>query len=286
MNPTDYALSHEPRNEIIDVTPPLASQWLENNEGNRRLNWNYIAQLARDMKTGRFVCTHQGIAFDTQGRLIDGQHRLWAVLEAEVTVRMRVFFNEPPENLLHIDGNCPRQMADRITIGRTLGTVRSTELATLRAMVGGIGMVTRRRTVQEEIAMFEKHRDAVRFSHEHLPMTRPAGISNAMTRAVIARAHYCLTDSQGLARFCEVLRTGASAHDGEHLIILLRNNLLDLRKQGATQWARQRQYGLVSRGLLAYVRHESLTVLRAATAELFLLPEEVPAGLAGQPVLI
>jgi hypothetical protein len=285
MNPVDFALSQQPRNEIMDVTPALASQWLENNEGNRRLNWNFISQLARDMKAGRFVCTHQGIAFDIQGRLIDGQHRLWAVLEAEVTVRMRVFFNESPENILHIDGNCPRQMADRMTMGRTLGTVRSNELATLRAMVGGIGMVTRRRTVQEEIALFEMHRDAVRFTHEHLPATRPAGISNAMTRAAIARAYYCTTEYRLLERFCEVLRTGASAHDGEHLIVLLRNHLLDLRRQGTTQWGRQRQYGLVSRALTAYLRHESLTVLRAATAEMFLLPEEVPAHLMAKPAV-
>ena len=141
MKPTDFVQTHEPHNEIMEVTPAVAERWLEGNEGNRRLNWNYIAQLARDMKAGRFACTHQGLAFDIHGRLIDGQHRLWAVLEAEVTVRMRVFFNEPPENLLHIDGNCPWQMADRMTMGRTLGTVRSTELATLRAMVGGLGMV-------------------------------------------------------------------------------------------------------------------------------------------------
>lgn len=275
MNPIDVMFSREPRNQIMDITPPLAGQWLENNEGNRRLNWNYISQLARDMKAGCFTCTHQGIAFDTQGRLIDGQHRLWAIIEAEVTVRMRVFFNESPENILHIDGNCPRQMADRMTMGRTLGTVRSNELATLRAMVGGIGMVTRRRTVQEEMDLFEVHRDAVRFTHEYLPMTRPAGISNAMTRAVIARAYYCTTHTQQLGRFCEVLRTGASAHDGEHVIVLLRNHLLDIRRQGATHSARQRQYGLVARALVAYLQREPVAILRAASSELFLLPEEV-----------
>ena len=280
MIATNQLSNHEPYNQVMEITPIIATQWLENNEGNRRLNWNYIAQLARDMKAGCFVCTHQGIAFDNQGRLIDGQHRLWAIVEAGVLARMRVFFNEPPDNLHLIDGACPRQKADRMTIAQTLGTVRSNELATLRAMVGGIGMATRRRTFQEEMDLFEKHSDAVRFAHEHLPATRPAGLSNATIRAVIARARYCFADPLVLERFCEVLRTGASAHDGEHLIVLLRNHLLELRKDGTTLWGRQRQYGLVSRALLAYCRYESLTILRAATFELFLLPEEVPAEFA------
>jgi len=264
----------QPYNEIVEVTPALAAAWLDQNENNRPVNWNYVAQLARDMKAGRFPCTHQGIAFDTSGRLIDGQHRLWAVLEADIPVRIRVFRNEPPENIVHIDGNCPRRAADRITLARTLGTVRTDELATLRAMLAGIAMTTRHRTVHEEMELLDKHRSAVRFAHEHLPVTRPAGIANGMTRAVVARAWYCVSDDWVLARFCEVLRSSISAGEQERPIVLLRDQLIELRNQGATRKARQRQYALTSRALLAYLQGEHLSILRAPTYDLFLLPEE------------
>jgi len=268
----------QPYNKIVNINPDLAAAWLDKNENNRPINWNYVAQLARDMKAGRWRLTHQGIAFDTQGRLIDGQHRLWAVIEADVTVPMRVFFNEPAENIVHIDGNCPRQAAHRITLARTLGTVRADELATLRAMLAGVSLATKRRTLHEEMELLETHRPAVLFAHEQLPGTRPAGIANSMTRAVVARAWYCEPDTALLTRFCEVLRTGMSSAEQERPVVLLRNQLVELRRRGTTRNIRQRQYGLTSRALSAYVNKEPLSVLRVPAYELFLLPEEVEAA--------
>jgi len=88
----------EPYNVVMDITPSQAFAWLEGNTHNRPLDQAHVERLARDMKAGRWRLTHQGIAFDTTGLLVDGQHRLWAVIEADVTVPMRVFFNEPPES--------------------------------------------------------------------------------------------------------------------------------------------------------------------------------------------
>ena len=42
------------------------------------------------MINGDWQLTHQGIAFDTTGRLIDGQHRLHAIIEAGVPVQILV----------------------------------------------------------------------------------------------------------------------------------------------------------------------------------------------------
>jgi hypothetical protein len=221
-------------NEIVEVTPALAASCLDKNENNRPVNWNYVSQLARDMVAGRFAVAHQGIAFDTNGKLIDGQHRLWAIIEADVPVRSRVFYNEPAENLVHIDGNCPRQTSHRMSLSRTLGTVRTDELATLRALVGGISMVSKRRTVHEEMELLDKHRAAIRFAHEQLPSTRPAGIANSMTRAAVARAWYCVTNERVLMRFCEVLRSRMPGAENERVIVLLRDQLVGLRKQRTT----------------------------------------------------
>jgi hypothetical protein len=165
-----------------------------------------------------------------------------------------------------------------MSLGGALGTVRTDELATLRAMLGGISMVTKRRTIHEEMELLEKHRAAVQFAHQHLAVARPAGIANSMTRAVVARAWYCVTLDVFLTRFCEVLRTGIPACDAEHVVVLLRDQLTGLRNQRTTSAARQRQYALTSRALSAYLRSESLSILRAPTFELFPLPEEVDSA--------
>lgn len=66
------------------VTPELAMEWLEYNfENNRSIKRSYVEKLKLEMTSGSFKVTHQAIAFDEGGKLIDGQHRLTAIMESE-----------------------------------------------------------------------------------------------------------------------------------------------------------------------------------------------------------
>lgn len=62
--------------------------------------------------------------------------------------------------------------------------------------------------------------------------------------------------------------------DREHPVILLRNQLIELRQGRATRQSRHRQYGLTSQALVAYINNESLRALRVPSYELFLLQGE------------
>ncbi|MEI8064585.1 MAG: hypothetical protein WCH84_11045, partial [Verrucomicrobiota bacterium] len=84
--------TNEPYDLWIDVTPALAWQWLKNNYGNRTIKDDMVVAYARDMVNGVWAATHQGLAFDVDERLIDGQHRLKAVIMANRTVKMKVTF--------------------------------------------------------------------------------------------------------------------------------------------------------------------------------------------------
>jgi hypothetical protein len=75
---------------IETITPRIASSYLELNINNRPLRKSHISLLALDMVNGDWQVTHQGIAFDTNGVLIDGQHRLHAIIEAGVPIQMSV----------------------------------------------------------------------------------------------------------------------------------------------------------------------------------------------------
>ena len=86
------------------VTPEMAMDWLENyNTNNRRLSEKRIQVMARDIAEGRWRLTHVGIAFATDGTLIDGQHRLWAVIEAGIAVEFFVWRNVDPKTMMVID---------------------------------------------------------------------------------------------------------------------------------------------------------------------------------------
>lgn len=75
---------------LTSIGPDKATEFLKRNKTNRPLRAKVVEQYALDMKKGHWLPNHQGIAFDTSGNLIDGQHRLEAIKLANVTVKILV----------------------------------------------------------------------------------------------------------------------------------------------------------------------------------------------------
>lgn len=69
----------KPATEVIQVTPRIARDWLKHNTSNRPMRPSHIENLRLSFERGEYVQTHQGVAFDASGVLIDGQHRLTAI---------------------------------------------------------------------------------------------------------------------------------------------------------------------------------------------------------------
>jgi hypothetical protein len=79
--------------KMVLVTPEIAASWLTHNIVNRPMNPRSVEALAWDMRRGKWTLTHQGIAFNTDGLLVDGQHRLRAIVAANQSVPLLVTFN-------------------------------------------------------------------------------------------------------------------------------------------------------------------------------------------------
>jgi hypothetical protein len=76
---------------VINVTPEMAKSFLAfNYKGNRNLKPSWVKDLAGRIQRGEWRLTHQGILFDKNGNLVDGQHRCHAIVEAGVPVDMVV----------------------------------------------------------------------------------------------------------------------------------------------------------------------------------------------------
>jgi hypothetical protein len=69
------------KTELVSVNPQLAREWLKKNTKNRAIRPSHVETLRQSFERGEQVTTHQGIAFDTEGFLIDGQHRLAAIAQ-------------------------------------------------------------------------------------------------------------------------------------------------------------------------------------------------------------
>lgn len=101
--------------EFLLVTPAMAERWLTRNTNNRKARKPLIDRLARDIAGGEYLENGSAVCFDTNGVLIDGQHRLMAIVQSGVPVHTLVVSNLDPRAILTIDDGAKRTMADRFT---------------------------------------------------------------------------------------------------------------------------------------------------------------------------
>ena len=87
-----------PTTTIETITPETARLYLEFNSNQQRsIRYGWVRSLSKMIKDGDFILTHQSIAFDKTGALIDGQHRLLAIVDAEKPARIMVTRGVDPE---------------------------------------------------------------------------------------------------------------------------------------------------------------------------------------------
>lgn len=111
------------RSKTQKITPNKAEQMLRSNTANRPLSKPVVRSFAEAMRRGAWKVTHQGIAFDTRGELVDGQHRLAAVIESDQTVEMTVFTDVPADTFDVLDTGKRRNAADALAIEGEKSTV-------------------------------------------------------------------------------------------------------------------------------------------------------------------
>lgn len=106
--------TRKPSHSFVQLTPELAEKWLGQNIGNRNLRRQKVQQYARDMREGNWHTSGQAIQFDWNGRLIDGQHRLEAVIESGVTVEALIVEGLDPRAREVIDTGAKRTASDAL----------------------------------------------------------------------------------------------------------------------------------------------------------------------------
>lgn len=92
--------------EVVTITPELAQEWLTLNlPTNRRLSTYSVDKLVHEMENGYWQVTGDSIKFDTNGDLIDGQHRLRAVVKSGEVIQSLVVWDVPTTAFKAIDRN-------------------------------------------------------------------------------------------------------------------------------------------------------------------------------------
>ncbi len=103
--------------EIVSVTPAMAELILAQcNHGNRHFIEARVRRYADVMRRGEWLLTDHGISFSREGILNDGQHRLHAIVQANVSVEMTVTFGCAREEFSVIDQGAARGGDDLLSI--------------------------------------------------------------------------------------------------------------------------------------------------------------------------
>lgn len=116
----------KPNSSIVFISPDMAARWLKKNTRNRRLRPADVTRYSRDMTAGNWHLTGESIKFATDGTLLDGQHRLAAIVKSGATVPMEVHRNISPEAQAVMDTGRKRTASDALSLA---GESRSSLLA-------------------------------------------------------------------------------------------------------------------------------------------------------------
>ena len=104
------------RSKVQSINPKKAAEYLAANTSNRPLSKAVVKQFAEAMSRGDWMVTHQGIAFGPGGVLVDGQHRLAAIVEADIPVELTVFTDVDQGTFDVLDTGKRRNAADVLAL--------------------------------------------------------------------------------------------------------------------------------------------------------------------------
>jgi hypothetical protein len=268
------AAAKEAQVQFMDVSPEMAQRWLsEANTDNRNISQRQVERIARDIRAKAYPVTHEGIGFDLNGKLIDGQHRLAAIALAKLPVTLAVARNLPVESGFFIDQGRTRNFADvaKLRCGKP---VSNRVGAVARAMADPMMKCNTSRF--EHVCFYQEHSEVI---HKALDMFKGCSpeLCPSHVVAVVARALFHI-DEAIVKRFVDALKDpidfGVKASD--RAAVVLREELI--RKADAKP-DRRTVYRRTQYLLNAFVNRNSRpSRYEKASVELFPIPKIEKAG--------
>lgn len=176
------------------VTPQLAAEWLAKNPANRNLRTRIVTKYATDMRGGDWVPeAADPIRRDADGNLLDGQHRLAAVIESDAAIWMLVASGVAREAQAVMDTGIGRNYADQIRMqGKANYSVLASVLRWVVLWNRGERIITgmvppTHKEMEAALIAYPELEDAAQFAASaHKQLRIPP--------SVFAMAHWLLTD--------------------------------------------------------------------------------------------
>ena len=264
------------KTQIETITPRIAEQYLTTMTTNRSLKSSVISRYADDMIAGRWVLTHQGIAFDENGSLCDGQHRLQAIIKSGVSVSMVVTRGVDPTAIFNLDNGVGRTFRDSETIaGNPIPAAFPAALRSMYTLERTKGNAAIRAKFSSHSflrSLADVHYDAVMFSLRCFSQSvnnHTHGVYSGPVLGVVARAFYT-QDHDRLESFGLIMRTGMTTSIQDSAAITFRNWKISAAPTGSV--GQKLSYLKCESALIAFLEKRPLSKLYKREEEFFPVP--------------
>lgn len=180
----------------ITITPEYASELLKFNTNNRNLRPNIVEKYAKRMRGGEWVLSNDAITISKGNVLLNGQHRLSAVVKSGVACPFLVFYGAEDKAYDIMDRPVVRSMGD-VLFHRGRGNYTA-QASTLTALAGLIEDYTTKEsnkrfapktsdyTEGELINLYERFGDRIEHYANFVDKTAKAGYRIASPASVSA----------------------------------------------------------------------------------------------------
>ncbi|MFI0915228.1 hypothetical protein [Streptomyces abikoensis] len=219
-----------PSSSVVLVTPDMAREWLKLNTHNRKVRERAVADYARDMAASKWLMNGEAIKFSASGSLLDGQHRLHAVIAANTPVLMLVVTGLDDATQETMDAGRKRTTGDAFALrGETNFTVLAAVLKRVWLWDQGDHRFTQNRVpTTAECAQLLAERPEIRRSVEIA--ARVHGAFRYIPQSAVGTAHHLFSriDTAQAVWFFARLGDGAELPTG-HPVLTLRNRVMSER---------------------------------------------------------
>lgn len=170
---------------VLQISPEAATKLLEGNTRNRKINKNAIKRYSALMSEGLWKAGNDAICVAPDGTLLNGQHRLSAVIDSGVSVEMLVRTDVDPEEIKAMDQGTKRIGADIVTLtGHQMSRRRAMQLRYL-GTPWEQGCTISTPGPDALIALDLKFGGAIAIGNELVPKAQTAALPGAVNAAAL-----------------------------------------------------------------------------------------------------
>ncbi len=251
------------------ITPQMAESWLEKNKDNRPIRDHHVQMLAKEMKEARWQLNGEAIVFDSNGGLLDGQHRLWAAYSFAQSFQSVVVRGVHPDAFHTIDSGMKRSAGDVLTkSGLQYGTLTAAAIRLVSFYENGardhkLIQRTSNAETMELVAKYPRIKEAVGLVGPMDGVKRVASQS-----AMAAFVYYAMdADLEQTNALLAAIDSGADLRKGDPRLTC-RNYLVNSKAQSVRLQNRV-QFALLIKTWNAVIEKRDVKVLRFIEGEEF-----------------